>query len=149
MRSNTSSAQIAKALTEYHLVYRNFFKGIIKSSTMPLTQYHILTVLSDRSNMRMGEISQIMAISRPNLTPLIDKLVLTGYVERVSDSNDRRVTYINITSIGKKALQTERNAIGKSVEELTSKMTEDESIQFNEAIQTLSVLSKKMLIASN
>lgn len=144
MQNKMKPTQVAEALTEYHLVYRNLFKNLIKSSTMPLTQYHILDMLSEHPNMRMGEISQLMAISRPNLTPLIDKLVNMHYVDRVADNHDRRVTYINITSEGQKALSVERTAIEHNVEQLCSKLSETEYKSFSAAILTLVEISKKL-----
>lgn len=141
---NMNPAQVAKSLTDYHLVYRNLFKNLIKSATMPLTQYHILDMLANNPNMRMGEISQLMAISRPNLTPLIDKLVGMRYVDRVADHHDRRVTYINITPEGKAALEVEREAIERNVEQLCSRLTKEEYNNFSAAISTLVELSKKI-----
>ena len=32
-----------------------------------------------------------LSISKPNMTPIIDKLVKEGYVDRYYDDNDRRV----------------------------------------------------------
>ena len=144
MRSGVDSIQLTKALTDYHLVYRNFFRNIIKPEKMPVTQYHILSVLQERPNIRMGEISQIMSISRPNLTPLIDKLVALNYVERVSDTNDRRVTYISLTALGKKVFNSEKKTINDHIATVCSKMTEQELLSFGNALNTLTSLSKKL-----
>ncbi len=135
---------IAQLLTEYHLVHRNLFKALIKSSTMPLTQYHILDMLNKNRNIRMGEISQLMAISRPNLTPLIDKLVSLQYVDRIPDSHDRRVTYINITDAGRASLETERAAIESNVMHFCSRLSKEDYEAFCQSMETLVKLSNKL-----
>lgn len=138
-----TSGEIAQLLTEYHLVHRNLFKSLLKSTTMPLTQYHILSILERSRNMRMGEISQLMAISRPNLTPLVDKLVNLGYVDRIPDNHDRRVIYINITDSGREALEDEHAVIEQNVDNFCTQLTPDEYQAFGVALGSLVELAKK------
>ena len=144
MDKTVSSSDMAQRLTEYHLAHRNLFKTLIKPGTMPLTQYHILDMLSEKKNMRMGEISQLMSISRPNLTPLIDKLVNMNYVQRIPDSHDRRVTYITLTNEGLAALNAEQKSIEANVNEFLTRMTKSEFQKFFDALETISYLSDKI-----
>ena len=140
----TSSSDMAQRLTEYHLAHRNLFKSLIKPGTMPLTQYHILDMLSEKKNMRMGEISQLMSISRPNLTPLVDKLVNMNYVQRIPDNHDRRVTYITLTNDGLDALNAEHRAIESNVNDFLSRLSKEEYDRFFDALEIISLLAERM-----
>ena len=45
----------------------------------------------------ISKVAKDLSISKPNMTPIIDKLVNEGYVERYCDDNDRRVILIKHT----------------------------------------------------
>ena len=44
----------------------------------------------------------LLEISKPNVTPLIDKLIVLGFVQREPDQSDRRVIKISITEAGRR-----------------------------------------------
>jgi MarR family 2-MHQ and catechol resistance regulon transcriptional repressor len=47
--------------------------------------------------MQLHDLGELLLVSRANITGLIDSLLEKGWVERVVDSNDRRVRYARIT----------------------------------------------------
>ncbi len=49
----------------------------------------------------MGEIAEVLACDRSNVTGLVDRLAARGLVERVSDPDDRRVKYLVLTDAGR------------------------------------------------
>jgi len=144
MPQKLAPEEMTQVITQYHLIYRNLFKNLLKSSSMPIAQYHILDILSHESSMRMGEISDLMAISRPNLTPLIDKLVNLQYVKRTSDKNDRRVIYVAITQKGRDMLEVEQKALVENIQKMLKNFTAEEYDQFCLAISILIELANKM-----
>ena len=144
MSKTLTNKQMSERITRYYLSHRNILKSFMKVGNMPLTQYHILSLLSENTNMRMGEISQKMAISRPNLTPLVDKLVALGFVQRISDDNARRVTYVSITEKGRNALDDERRLISESVAKFTETLTEDERSRLADALDTITEITARL-----
>lgn len=137
MTNKITSSQMADRITYYYVLHRSVLKSLVKSGEMPLAHYHILSMLDERAPMRMGEISKIMAISRPNLTPLVDKLVALNYVERIAYNHDRRVTYIAITDAGREALKNEHSIVVEGISRFTSKLSEEDSEKFIAAMDTL------------
>lgn len=71
---------------------------------MPLqlsrTNLETLFVLFEMRRTTVSELSNQLHISRPNMTPLIDKLVQHKLVERKTNEEDRRVIQIEITAEG-------------------------------------------------
>ncbi len=68
--------------------------------------FNVLRILS-RSQFKackQNEISQLMLVSRANITGLVDSLYRKGLVERINDPNDRRVNMIRILPKGEKLL---------------------------------------------
>jgi DNA-binding MarR family transcriptional regulator len=58
--------------------------------------------LSPDNAMAQSELAQILRVSGPNITQLIDGLVSEGWVERVVNPADRRVVHARLTAEGRK-----------------------------------------------
>jgi DNA-binding MarR family transcriptional regulator len=57
--------------------------------------------LSPEGALPQSEIAQALQVSAANVTQLIDALASDGWVERVVNPADRRVTYAQLTDVGK------------------------------------------------
>jgi DNA-binding MarR family transcriptional regulator len=51
----------------------------------------------------LGELSRRMMVSNGNVTGLVERLVETGHIARVSHPTDRRVAYVRLTDAGRAA----------------------------------------------
>lgn len=60
----------------------------------------LMFVLEGKENISMTFLGQLLSVSKPNITTLVDKLVELKYVERILDSKDRRLIYIKLTKKG-------------------------------------------------
>ena len=72
--------------------------------TMP--QCIILEILNRAGELNMSGLARGMSVSTPAMTGIVTRLVRDGYVERVSDSDDRRVIKIKLTAKGRKTVDT-------------------------------------------
>ncbi len=68
---------------------------------------HIIGFLKSRGNtpVSMTDLAAKMCISKPNLTAMMDRLCAEGFVERLADTNDRRIVNIALTKEGVKFLE--------------------------------------------
>ena len=69
--------------------------------------FSVLMILSrsQSKSCKQNEISQLMLVSRANITGLVDSLFRPGLVERINDPHDRRVNMIRILPKGEKLLR--------------------------------------------
>ena len=69
--------------------------------------YEVLLYLAQAPDRRlpMSELAQSTMLTRSGITRLVDGLVLNGLVERVSCSNDARVSYARLTEPGYEKLR--------------------------------------------
>ena len=71
----------------------------------------------------MSEVGAHMGISKPYMTALVDRLIDEGFVERVPDADDRRVTNVTITKAGREAfeefMRSARDTVIKNLSTLT------------------------------
>ena len=65
---------------------------------IPLSHVQVLAMLQDAGTMSVSEISRRLGIAKPNITPLVDRLLESGLVDRQRDQHDRRV--VNIGKAG-------------------------------------------------
>src|SRR5947209_16827899 len=69
--------------------------------------YEVLLYLAQAPELRlpMSELAQRTMLTRSGITRLVDGLVVSGLVERVSCSNDARVSYARLTDKGYEKLR--------------------------------------------
>lgn len=137
MTSEAIRSQITDYVMDYYLLNSSVFKLLIKSTNMPMTLFKILKTLSEHRSLRMGEMSNILGISRPNLTPNVEKLVTLNYVERKSDKRDRRVADIAITDKGLEALNSEKKIINENLSVFFKKIPHEKQDRLINAIAVI------------
>ena len=101
--------------------------------------FNVLRILSrsGSKSCKQNEISQIMLVSRANITGLVDSLSRQSLVERISDPNDRRVNMIKILPKGEKLLEALLPGYYKHMHEVSSVFTENDKKIFNELLKRL------------
>lgn len=77
------------------------------------------------------QIGKLLEISKPNVTPLIDKLIVLGFVQREPDQSDRRVIKISITEAGRRYADEMYDAMYENAQTAFSALSEDEINSLN------------------
>ena len=78
---------------------------------VPMSHVQVLTMLGENGVMTVSEISQRLGIAKPNITPLVDRLIADGYVERRRDETDRRVVKVVLLPEGEDQLASIQETI--------------------------------------
>ncbi len=69
-----------------------------KNVGVTLSQWKVVTILSFQPGLTQKEIADKVGIEGSTLVPIIDKMEKDGFVKRKSDSEDRRINRIYLTS---------------------------------------------------
>ena len=64
------------------------------------SQFQIMAVLKDSGKQPISEVAKKLLISMPNMTKLLNKLIVEDMIERFPDQNDRRIINIDLTDKG-------------------------------------------------
>lgn len=68
---------------------------------MTLPRFDLMAQLyREPEGLRLSDLSKRMMVSNGNLTALVDRLIVDGYVSRTTDTNDRRVFVTQLTKAG-------------------------------------------------
>ncbi|MBO1264961.1 MarR family transcriptional regulator [Proteiniclasticum sp. SCR006] len=119
------------------------FHTISKTCEVPQSYVRVLFILKKFREMTMSEMAKIMVISKPNLTPVIDRLILDGYVERKPGPKDRRKLVISLTDAGRAYLEeVEQKVKGHTADKLESLSEEDLTDLKNASQKIIEIIRK-------
>lgn len=72
---------------------------------LPIAQMEALRIIGEKKKILMKEVADLMSVTPPSATSLINSLSEQGLVERSSDKNDRRTVHLTLTKHGADILQ--------------------------------------------
>ena len=74
----------------------------LKDKELRVPEWRALASLHARKSLSMSELSDLASIDRSTLTRTMDRMQKAGWVTRLSDSGDMRVTRLALTAAGQK-----------------------------------------------
>jgi DNA-binding MarR family transcriptional regulator len=107
-------------------------------------QLRMLIMLTHAGMMQPSDIGIRMGISKPNVSALIDKLIVLGYVERRPDERDRRVIHIALTARGRKFLANRLQVVRKGIKYNLSVLDSADLDSLYGALDTFKIIISKM-----
>lgn len=96
----TNVTKISETLFNLILeLHKNTFNRdhLVKHSCLPPSHVKVIFTLSHTGPLSLSHLANTMGISKPNITPIIDKLIQDGFVNRYEDPNDRRILRVELT----------------------------------------------------
>ena len=104
---------------------------------IPLSHVQVMAMLNDNGSMSVSEISRRLGIAKPNITPLVDRLIVAGLVERCRDDKDRRVVNISICEAGREKLAAIRGTMLEEVSHWAEAFTASELKELNTSLNSI------------
>ena len=105
-----------------------------KEHGTPLSHVQVLAMLQDVGTMSVSEISRRLGIAKPNITPLVDRLIDEGLAERKRDKIDRLVVNIHICPAGQEKLIAIRQSLVAQVDDWSGEFTRGELKELNKSL---------------
>lgn len=106
--------------------------------------FHILFSLEEMGQLTVTEIAKLLMISKTNVTPLVQKLIDEGFVERKYDETDRRYIHIGLIEKGKEFTENHRKLIIGNVKSRIEGFNEEELQRLSSSLHNLKELLEKM-----
>lgn len=100
-----------------------------------VTEVQILYQVADGPK-KMGEIADMVGISKSSTTELIDKMEAKGLLER-SRGEDKRIVYVKITEKGSNTLNQTRIRYKYLIERVLKEVNKDEVIRFFQTVEEI------------
>ncbi|TWH47390.1 MarR family winged helix-turn-helix transcriptional regulator [Sporomusa sp. KB1] len=106
-------------------------------------QANVLSILKEKKA-TMTELSSEILILKQQMTPIIDKLVSQGFVQRKYDNTDRRIIKINITTSGLSTIEIFKEKIFAMLAEKIEHLDDQEVQRLINAISELQKIAGKL-----
>lgn len=140
---------VENLLIYYPLFYRKVKTSINEDKCLKYGKtdgyYQILGILMAWGPSPISKIGKELYISKPNMTPLIDKLVNDKMVKRIRSEKDRRVVNIEITEEGKKFMVEAREVVEENIKQNLLNLDENEFKILYESLENI----KKIVLKIN
>ncbi|WP_416827127.1 MarR family winged helix-turn-helix transcriptional regulator [Ectobacillus polymachus] len=126
------------------LFYRKFMFHDHKH--MPQSHTQVLLLLHEHDVLTVSEIGKRLCISRPNMTPLLNKLIDEDLIHRHNSENDRRVLIVSLTDNGKSFVDQYKQYIMDKMQESFQDIKDNELAKLDESLQTLQSFISKLSV---
>ena len=115
-----------------------------KSTGLSMPQFSILMQLHYKGVCGLSEISERFDVSAAAASQLAEKLVQSGYLERAEDPSDRRAKLLRLSSSGEKLVSEGIQERYRWMDEVTSKLSAEDSAKVAEALNILTNAAREM-----
>ena len=105
------------------------------------THLHVLYLLETEGPMPMGRLAELLDVSLPNVTGIVDRMAERGFVERGRDGDDRRVVTLTVTESGRETVEEIDQIRRVTLAKTLSRLTTDQQVR---ALQTFTDLRAAM-----
>lgn len=121
-----------------HLIRRmqqisvSIFADGMKAGGVDLTspQYAALTILDENPGIDQATLAGMIALDRPTIGGVVERLTSKGFVERKTNATDRRAKQLKLTREGEDMLKRMRPLVVASQAKLLDGLSADEKAQF-------------------
>jgi DNA-binding MarR family transcriptional regulator len=94
---------------------------------------------------RQGDLAELMNMSPPSMTRLVEILEEAGWVERRRDPADQRCLLLALSAVGRKTIETLRDEAATQLSEELADLTADERAVLATAVPVLRKLADRHL----
>ncbi|MGB3412780.1 MAG: MarR family transcriptional regulator [Microthrixaceae bacterium] len=104
------SVEVAELAAQLRLSSTRLARRLRQEAEIGLspTMLSALAVVGKRGPLTLGSLAEIEGVAPPTVTKVVQRLASAGLVDRITDSEDRRVRYVECTDLGHELLATSR-----------------------------------------
>ncbi|MGM1046769.1 Transcriptional regulators [Paenibacillus uliginis N3/975] len=110
---------------------------------LPQREFYVMEIINSRMQcnnsdeqeqlappgIKVSELSEILHITMPSVSQMINGLEQKGYVKRITTKNDRRVVYITLDVEGEAALKKAKKTFLSFTDEIVTRLGHEETEQ--------------------
>jgi DNA-binding MarR family transcriptional regulator len=119
-------------------------REISEHSSLTRHQLFIMRILNTEGSMTVSSLAKIIGVPKPQMTKLINQLVVSGFISRNHDTTDRRLINLALTEQGKIYLLTINKRIKEHLKQRLAVLTTEELSKMSGALETLQTLVAKL-----
>jgi len=135
--SNESIVELEKTLRYIAGIIKRRGRQILHNYPITSPQFIALQLLIDGGDLTIGELSNKNGLAFSTTTDLVDRLEKNNLVERIRDTNDRRVVRIHVLDKGKRIIKEVIKKRQEYLSDVLANFTMEQSETLNELLHLL------------
>ena len=80
-------------------VFQHIYQSF-DDKALTLVQFSVMAVAADNPGVTQSELAQVLAVERPRIVPILNRLEELGFAKRVVSEHDKRNRQIVLTALG-------------------------------------------------
>ncbi len=101
------------------------------------TEFTVMELLYNKGKQPIQMLGKKILLASSSITYVVDKLESKGYIERIPDTKDRRVTYVELTESGRNKMEEIFPNHAQVIKHMFDVLEEDEIRQLNDTLKKL------------
>ena len=106
-------------------------------SELQINQLHYLKVIDRTVDMSFGKFAEILKVTKPSVTEIVNKLISLGVAEKTQCTRDKRIYYIKLTEKGRNIARLPFLAEQRVVDIINSALDDEEIETFIRILKKL------------
>lgn len=106
-------------------------------SKLQLSQLHYLKIIDRTVDITFGKFAEILNVTKPSVTEIVNKLIRLGCVEKTRCSADKRKFYIKLTDKGRNIARLQYLSEQRVVDIIVKSLDDEEIDTFIQLIKKL------------
>jgi|GEM_PF-1784510 len=107
----------------------------LEALNMPISAYPMLAHLNDVGRAKTQKLGEVAVITSGSITHMVNKLIKLGYVKKVVDEKDKRITWVELTSFGQETFDSVHKQHMEFLESLLEDFSYEEKHAFIDQIK--------------
>jgi DNA-binding MarR family transcriptional regulator len=131
--------KVLMAIVRAAEIFKRNHSAVFRNYGLSFPQYNVLRVLEASKNglSKMSDISRIMLVPGANITGLAKRLERDGFVIKKSDPHDERVTILEITPKGKRALKHIENEKDEWLDRMLQTLSQNQKFELLDKVKRI------------
>lgn len=141
---NNTSKELYNLLISLH---KKIFSldEMMKTLSIPPSHAKVIFFLNRNGASYISETAKKLMISKPNMTPIIEKLTSEGLIRRYEDPNDRRILRIELTEDGKNFIKKHEKRVKASLAKKISHLEDEDLTSLQNHISAIEDILSKVI----
>lgn len=121
---------ISESMRESMRKYKEDTQNSKELFSLSITQLHYLHVIKERTNVTITELAEIFGVQKSTVTVTVNKLLQSGFIEKLTSNSDLRVVYVSLTEKGKEIIELEDRGYRQFAADILAMLKEEEQTTF-------------------
>lgn len=138
--------EIEKLIRRVSFVIKCRGRDILDDFDITTPQFNALLLLAEHGDMTIGDLGNKMYLASSTATDLIDRMERNGLVERIRDTNDRRVVRLHMLDKGDQMIQEVLENRKRYLDNILSQVAEQDKEVLVKSLQSIYELMKPGMV---